>query len=118
VNSSSDIDYAAFGRIMGNAFESGVRVNDHQSSYATIRTRLTEKRSEPESEADILECEETGQIWEAYWYANSVGSYSWVAGSFEALVRKVLASVDSEMETSYAERYPELVVRHGRGSKT
>lgn len=113
----SDIDYVTFGRIMGNAFESGVSVNAHYQNYTTIRIELTEHRSEPEDEADILECESTGQIWEAHWYANSVGSYSWVAGSFEALVRKVLASVDSEMETPYAQRYPELAAKSERGSK-
>jgi len=116
VNSPSDIDYAAFGRIMGNAFQSGVRVNEHQSSYTTIRVRLTEHRSEPENEADIRECEATGQIWEAYWFAGSTRSYSWVAGSFEALVRKVLSSVNGEMEASYAHRYPERL-RQERGPK-
>ncbi len=99
---TNDLDLgenAEFARIMAVAFNCELSYDDHNVNFVSIRIHLTEHRSIPESEVVIVECEASGHVWSFTWYANSVGSFQWIAGTYPGLVRKVLASaaVNSEL---------------------
>lgn len=81
-----------FAAILSRSFEATVECNPHRSCFATIRAHLVEHRAEPEDEALAAACEASGQVWECTWWSSSCGHFDFIAPSWPALVRKVIAA--------------------------
>lgn len=81
-----------FAAILARAFEATVACNPHRSNFATIRSHLIEHRAEPEDEALVAACEASGQVWECAWWSSSCGHFDFIAPTWPALVRKVIAA--------------------------
>lgn len=98
-------DHEAFARVTANAFQASVEYDGHAAYYISVREHLEEIKCDGED--DIRECEAAGHVWHYQWYANSVGFEAWVAGSYAALVRKVLTESTPRMAKTYAQRCEE-----------
>lgn len=81
-----------FAAILARAFEASVACNPHRSNFATIRAHLVEHRAEPEDATLVAACEASGQVWNCTWWSSSCGSFDFIAPTWPALVRKVIAA--------------------------
>ncbi len=93
-----------FWRLLALAYRATVDVNHHRSAGLSVRdllTTLAEASSNDVPEALIAECEASGELWEVAWWSSSCGHFDFAAGSWTALVRRVLAA-RSELESDAA----------------
>ena len=98
-------EHEDFARITANAFDASITFDEHNGCHCSIRENLIEHCPDcAEDESIVAECEADGHAWGYTWYANSVGSYRWHAGTYEKLVRRVLAEQTAEMQTPWSQR--------------
>lgn len=81
-----------FAVILARAFEATVACNPHRACFTTIRKHLIDHREDPEDEATVAACEASGALWECLWWSSSCGHFDFIAPTWPALVRKVIAA--------------------------